>query len=105
MTKVKAGDHVGVGCMVDSCRQCLMCHRGEEQFCHKRKLCFMGNYSTAIWNLSSLSLVDTQFLMCHVSIRMEEEKEMLWMSLLRSPTHRLRWYIQRSPGTLRRHED
>ena len=52
MTKVKAGDHVGVGCMVDSCRQCLMCDRGEEQFCHKRKLCIMGNYSTAIWNLT-----------------------------------------------------
>ena len=34
-----------------------------------------------------------------------EEEEMMWMSLLRSPTHRLRWYLQRSPGTLRQHED
>ena len=52
VTKVKAGDHVGVGCMVDSCRQCLMCDRGEEQFCHKRKLCIIGNYSTAFGSLA-----------------------------------------------------
>ena len=39
VTKVKPGDHVGVGCMVDSCRQCDMCQRGEEQ------LCLQGNSS------------------------------------------------------------
>lgn len=27
------GDIVGVGCMIDSCRQCDPCQRGEEQFC------------------------------------------------------------------------
>lgn len=29
----KAGDMVGVGCMVDSCRTCEACTEGEEQFC------------------------------------------------------------------------
>ena len=33
VTKVKPGDCVGVGCMVDSCGQCVMCQQGEEQFC------------------------------------------------------------------------
>ena len=42
---MKAGDHVGVGCLVDSCRQCPMCHRGEEQFCNKRKFfILLGDY-------------------------------------------------------------
>ncbi|MDQ1531676.1 MAG: alcohol dehydrogenase, partial [Microbacteriaceae bacterium] len=27
------GDRVGVGCMVDSCRECDNCKRGEEQYC------------------------------------------------------------------------
>jgi len=35
VTKVKPGDNVGVGCMVDSCRQCEMCREGAEQFCQK----------------------------------------------------------------------
>ncbi len=29
------GDRVGVGCMVDSCRECEYCEAGEEQFCTK----------------------------------------------------------------------
>merc|ERR1711936_804973 len=33
VTKVKVGDHVGVGCMVDSCGDCKFCQDGEEQFC------------------------------------------------------------------------
>jgi uncharacterized zinc-type alcohol dehydrogenase-like protein len=28
-----AGDRVGVGCMVNSCRECASCRRGEEQYC------------------------------------------------------------------------
>ena len=35
VTKYKVGDHVGVGCMVDSCRECVNCKKGEEQFCLK----------------------------------------------------------------------
>ena len=33
--KYKIGDMVGVGCMVDSCRVCANCLRGEEQYCLK----------------------------------------------------------------------
>jgi uncharacterized zinc-type alcohol dehydrogenase-like protein len=31
--KWKAGDTVGVGCFVDSCRKCAPCRAGEEQYC------------------------------------------------------------------------
>ncbi len=33
VTKFKVGDAVGVGCFVDSCRQCPSCRKGEEQYC------------------------------------------------------------------------
>ena len=33
VTKHAVGDRVGVGCMVDSCRECRYCEAGEEQFC------------------------------------------------------------------------
>ncbi|RED89058.1 MULTISPECIES: NAD(P)-dependent alcohol dehydrogenase [Cohnella] len=33
VTRYAAGDRVGVGCMVDSCRQCEPCQNGEEQYC------------------------------------------------------------------------
>ncbi|MCZ0987288.1 NAD(P)-dependent alcohol dehydrogenase [Streptomyces diastatochromogenes] len=35
VTKYKVGDRVGVGCMVDSCRECENCLQGLEQFCLK----------------------------------------------------------------------
>jgi uncharacterized zinc-type alcohol dehydrogenase-like protein len=35
VTKHKKGDVVGVGCFVDSCRECEMCKSGREQFCAK----------------------------------------------------------------------
>lgn len=33
VTKFKVGDHVGVGCFVDSCRECDNCKAGLEQYC------------------------------------------------------------------------
>ncbi|BEV44553.1 NAD(P)-dependent alcohol dehydrogenase [Afipia carboxidovorans] len=33
VTKLKAGDFAGVGCMVDSCRHCFACDEGLEQYC------------------------------------------------------------------------
>jgi uncharacterized zinc-type alcohol dehydrogenase-like protein len=33
VTKYKVGDHVGVGCFVDSCRECPSCRAGVEQYC------------------------------------------------------------------------
>jgi uncharacterized zinc-type alcohol dehydrogenase-like protein len=33
VSKFKVGDKVGVGCFVDSCRECAQCKRGLEQYC------------------------------------------------------------------------
>ncbi|MEO9138283.1 MAG: NAD(P)-dependent alcohol dehydrogenase [Jatrophihabitans sp.] len=35
VAKFSVGDRAGVGCMVDSCRECENCKAGEEQFCLK----------------------------------------------------------------------
>ena len=35
VTKVKVGELVGVGCLVDSCRHCESCEHGLEQYCDK----------------------------------------------------------------------
>jgi uncharacterized zinc-type alcohol dehydrogenase-like protein len=40
VTKHAVGDRVGIGCFVDSCRECENCLAGEEQFCLK------GNVAT-----------------------------------------------------------
>jgi uncharacterized zinc-type alcohol dehydrogenase-like protein len=40
VTKHRVGDRVGIGCFVDSCRECENCLAGEEQFCLK------GNVAT-----------------------------------------------------------
>jgi uncharacterized zinc-type alcohol dehydrogenase-like protein len=33
VTRFRVGDRVGVGCLVDSCRECAYCRRGDEQYC------------------------------------------------------------------------
>ncbi|MDP1876795.1 MAG: NAD(P)-dependent alcohol dehydrogenase [Actinomycetota bacterium] len=33
VTGFKIGDHAGIGCFVDSCRQCERCKAGDEQYC------------------------------------------------------------------------
>ena len=60
VTKFKPGDMAGVGCMVDSCRDCDPCRRDLEQFCQKgaaftyngtemdRKTPTYGGYSTQV---------------------------------------------------------
>ncbi|WP_250624311.1 NAD(P)-dependent alcohol dehydrogenase [Pinirhizobacter soli] len=35
VTKVKVGDFAGVGCMVDSCRECSACKEDLEQYCER----------------------------------------------------------------------
>ncbi|TLM81802.1 NAD(P)-dependent alcohol dehydrogenase [Pseudarthrobacter sp. NamE5] len=35
VTKHKVGDRVGVGCMVNSCKECVNCLQGDEQYCLK----------------------------------------------------------------------
>jgi uncharacterized zinc-type alcohol dehydrogenase-like protein len=60
VTKFKAGDLAGVGCFVDSCRECPECKAGLEQYCDKgmsptyngyeqdKKTPTYGGYSTQI---------------------------------------------------------
>ncbi|MEG9432689.1 NAD(P)-dependent alcohol dehydrogenase [Terriglobus sp. ADX1] len=35
VTHFKVGDHVGVGCFVDSCRTCIECTAGDDNYCQK----------------------------------------------------------------------
>ncbi|MBO1361176.1 NAD(P)-dependent alcohol dehydrogenase [Acetobacter sacchari] len=42
VTRFKKGDFVGVGCMVDSCRECTSCKEGLEQYC---EVGFVGTYN------------------------------------------------------------
>ncbi len=42
VTRYKVGDHVAVGCIVDSCKECDQCHKGEEQLCREG---MTGTYS------------------------------------------------------------
>ncbi len=42
VTGFKPGDRVGVGCMVDSCRQCSSCDQGLEQYCENG---WVGTYN------------------------------------------------------------
>ncbi len=43
VARFKAGDLVGVGCMVDSCRGCASCKDGLEQYCERG---FVGTYNS-----------------------------------------------------------
>ncbi len=40
----KVGDAVGVGCFVDSCRDCAACRAGEEQYCDKGFIATYNGY-------------------------------------------------------------
>ncbi|GBQ91946.1 zinc-dependent alcohol dehydrogenase [Acetobacter nitrogenifigens DSM 23921 = NBRC 105050] len=42
VARFKKGDFVGVGCMVDSCRECTSCKEGLEQYC---EVGFVGTYN------------------------------------------------------------
>jgi alcohol dehydrogenase (NADP+) len=47
VARVKVGDFVGVGCMVDSCRTCPACKQGLEQYCEGPHG-FTGTYNGAL---------------------------------------------------------
>ena len=59
VTKFKVGDLAGVGCMVNSCRDCKNCQRGLEQFC--------TNGSTSTYN--SYYNYKFQYMNCHMLVR------------------------------------
>lgn len=41
--KFKEGDLAGIGCMVDSCRECASCREGEEIYCDRNQVVFTYN--------------------------------------------------------------
>lgn len=41
--RFKVGDPVGVGCLVDSCRQCPACKRGDQNYCKEMVLTYSDN--------------------------------------------------------------
>src|SRR5687768_9433860 len=43
VTKFKVGDLAGVGCFVDSCRTCMSCREGLEQYCERGMI---GTYNS-----------------------------------------------------------
>ncbi len=43
VTRFKPGDAVGIGCMVDSCRQCAPCEHGLEQYCEQGHVLTYGS--------------------------------------------------------------
>jgi alcohol dehydrogenase (NADP+) len=47
VTKYAVGDLVGVGCMVNSCRECANCLAGEEQYCLKGNIQTFGGIDPA----------------------------------------------------------
>lgn len=52
VSKFKVGDRVGVGCFVDSCRQCESCHEGMEQFCEEGMTLTYNNVEKQSGNLA-----------------------------------------------------
>ncbi|MFJ8787940.1 alcohol dehydrogenase catalytic domain-containing protein [Streptomyces sp. NPDC102462] len=42
VTTYKAGDRVGVGCLVGSCGECVHCRAGDEQYCLKGMIATYG---------------------------------------------------------------
>ncbi|KAL1745237.1 chaperonin 10-like protein [Schizophyllum fasciatum] len=67
VTKFKVGQHVGVGCMVNSCRTCESCKEGEEQYCtgdgkltgHDPK----ANFTPTAGGYSEMIVVDQDFVL------------------------------------------
>ena len=66
VTKFKEGGIAAIGVIVDSCRQCAPCHRGEEHFCDKGATLTYANTdrvdgSTTMGGYSSNYVVDERF--------------------------------------------
>ena len=68
VTRHKVGDHVAVGCMVDSCQTCDQCRKGEEQLCRDGNTGTYGGLDrfTKDFLKSSLFLHKTEFGKSHI---------------------------------------
>lgn len=66
VTKFKVGDHVGVGCMIDSCRHCQHCEQDLEQYCKEGATYTYNSYERGTKNIahggySNVIVVDQDF--------------------------------------------
>lgn len=64
--KFKEGDSVGVGCLIDSCRECSNCNKGLEQYCQQGATYTYGGYerdgvTVANGGYSTKIVVDERF--------------------------------------------
>jgi alcohol dehydrogenase (NADP+) len=59
VTKFAVGDHIGIGCFVDSCLACEFCSLGDEQYCEKGNTMTYGHEVCAWTCLALLLLPDT----------------------------------------------
>jgi uncharacterized zinc-type alcohol dehydrogenase-like protein len=77
VTKVKAGEAVGTGCMVGSCRACEQCQRGNEQYCHSG---CVGTYNSTdeLGNITyggyAQKLVSDEHFVIKIPLNMQIEK-------------------------------
>lgn len=67
VTRYAVGDRVGVGCFVDSCRECEYCLAGEEQFCLKGNVAtYNGRYydgAPTYGGYSTQTVVDERYVL------------------------------------------
>ncbi len=77
VTKFKKGDLAGVGCLVDSCRECDNCHKGLEQFCRKGAIGTYNSYEkdgkTVTYGGYSKQIVVHEDFVLHISDKLPIE--------------------------------
>jgi uncharacterized zinc-type alcohol dehydrogenase-like protein len=65
VTGLETGDRVGVGCLVDSCRECHACRAGQESYCRTGKVLTYNGVGrdgvTTLGGYSELVVVDERF--------------------------------------------
>lgn len=71
VTKFKEGDLAGIGCLVDSCHECVNCQNGQEQFCKKGASATYNSFEqdkvTPTYGGYSNRIVTTESFVCKVS--------------------------------------
>lgn len=76
--KFKVGDLAGVGCMVDSCRECDNCKKGLEQHCKKKTVFSYNSYEmdgiTPTYGGYSNRIVTDEDFVIHISEKLPIEK-------------------------------
>lgn len=76
VSKFKAGDLAGIGCMVNSCKHCNSCNEGQEQFCDNKQTVWTYNSrekdgETVTYGGYSNKIVCDQNFVLHVSDKLD----------------------------------